>query len=954
MSGSTLRQRQKTLALLVWYPLLTVAWGVLLWQLDASDLTFDEAATVFVANRHPLAIISYLRTAVREHPPVYYMAISLWIRLVGTSEFGVRMFSVGAGLVGLALVGWLGRLAEPHRPRLSGLLAALLYAVVPGVVYVAREARMYSLGTVLGLLSAGLFVRDWLRRDDLPRRSAILALATTHVLALFTHYYLLLLLVVQPVALIVLRRWRQLAGWLAVHAIPAALGLAWLSLSSGLRMTTAGLLSNISWNLPGCTQISNLVGKTVFSPIVQVQLSLLVGLAVLVSVGLLLLISRFKSVGAWLSFSLLLPPILAYQLPQRPEPRYLAFSLPLVCLAIACASTGLLTFVRLRWLSLSTAAAVTSLALGMLAAGGFKEALTFVRSRYGHTLMTVEAHARPGDGLLFYGPWQWTTREYYDPGGLPPGATLPAYAPPLLEPSEAEPVLQDLLSRYTRLWVLPAAVDDVDPKHFVEGWLNTHAHRVWVENEFLLYVPPVSGSPNARPVNRTFGNAIRLAQVSVQDGPVSAGDPLRFSLQWQVLSGLEHDVRLTLTLLDDAGNTWARTRPVPREWADAPSTWNPGSVISDSEGVVIPQGAPPGSYTVRLNVNDASTGDPLLADGEKDIDILDIRVSEPTHAPVLYGLEGATEPSQLCNADGKTCVTLAAVEPGGTQFQQGYPVPFTVHLLVPLPVPSETILRFVVTGMDGEAGSTGPDSTTYILAPEGEHAVPTSAARPDTSTLPHGVVLPVVLTNHVTPPSVRLLTIPAAVGLSPDADTGRAGMVLEVTGPDGARWTGDDGSTAIDLFDFVVDVRPTRRSLPRGLSATDIAFADEVSLAGYRIDGRAEPGSDLRLRYAWRADAEPSAIYAVFNHLRTPDGTNVAQVDGWPQGGRLLTTQWQVGEYVEDEYRLSIPREAPAGPYTLYVGLYDAATGDRLPAVRHGQRLPGDEVALPLTPEGEP
>jgi hypothetical protein len=92
----------------------------------------------------------------------------------------------------------------------------------------------------------------------------------------------------------------------------------------------------------------------------------------------------------------------------------------------------------------------------------------------------------------------------------------------------------------------------------------------------------------------------------------------------------------------------------------------------------------------------------------------------------------------------------------------------------------------------------------------------------------------------------------------------------------------------------------------------------------------------------------------VFNHLRTPDGTNVAQVDGWPQGGRLLTTQWQVGEYVEDEYRLSIPPEAPPGPYTLYVGLYDAATGDRLPAVQHGQRLPGDEVALPLTPEGEP
>jgi hypothetical protein len=83
----------------------------------------------------------------------------------------------------------------------------------------------------------------------------------------------------------------------------------------------------------------------------------------------------------------------------------------------------------------------------------------------------------------------------------------------------------------------------------------------------------------------------------------------------------------------------------------------------------------------------------------------------------------------------------------------------------------------------------------------------------------------------------------------------------------------------------------------------------------------------------------------------TADGELVAQADGWPQEGRMLTIQWRAGEYIEDSYTLMIPPDAPPGPYILSAGLYDAATGERQPAFLDNQRLPEDRLPLPLPGE---
>jgi hypothetical protein len=165
------------------------------------------------------------------------------------------------------------------------------------------------------------------------------------------------------------------------------------------------------------------------------------------------------------------------------------------------------------------------------------------------------------------------------------------------------------------------------------------------------------------------------------------------------------------------------------------------------------------------------------------------------------------------------------------------------------------------------------------------------------------------------------------------------------------------GDPDFTLFDIAIDRRPVQRRLPAGMTQMQVDFGDGVAesavgLRGYRVEGDARPGGEVRVTYAWYAGRQPAVIYAVFNHLVTADGALVVQADGWPQEGRMLTTQWQPGEYIEDTYTLAIPPDAAAGPYTLYVGLYDAATADRQMAFQDGRRLPEDRVRVPLPGEG--
>jgi hypothetical protein len=199
-----------------------------------------------------------------------------------------------------------------------------------------------------------------------------------------------------------------------------------------------------------------------------------------------------------------------------------------------------------------------------------------------------------------------------------------------------------------------------------------------------------------------------------------------------------------------------------------------------------------------------------------------------------------------------------------------------------------------------------------------------------------------------------VVSLPAALSIPVDAPPGSTELTLAVLDPDGRPWP-IDGDQSLTLGTLNIEERPMLRRLPRGLIDVQVDFVDgtgdtgdRIGLRGYHVEGEARPGGYLELTYAWYAMSQPRRIYSVFNHLLTADGQHITQADGWPQGGVVLTSQWRPGEYVEDSHTLAIPTDAPPGPYLLAVGLYDAATEERLSASQNGRPLPSDQLLVPI------
>jgi hypothetical protein len=103
------------------------------------------------------------------------------------------------------------------------------------------------------------------------------------------------------------------------------------------------------------------------------------------------------------------------------------------------------------------------------------------------------------------------------------------------------------------------------------------------------------------------------------------------------------------------------------------------------------------------------------------------------------------------------------------------------------------------------------------------------------------------------------------------------------------------------------------------------SFGPAIELRGLAAGG-AERGQTLTLNLSWNVRTRVSADYMLFAHLLGPDNQRYAQID-LPYS----TSAWQPGRYVTTELPIAIPADAPAGAYRLSIGLYDLASGQRLP-----------------------
>lgn len=113
----------------------------------------------------------------------------------------------------------------------------------------------------------------------------------------------------------------------------------------------------------------------------------------------------------------------------------------------------------------------------------------------------------------------------------------------------------------------------------------------------------------------------------------------------------------------------------------------------------------------------------------------------------------------------------------------------------------------------------------------------------------------------------------------------------------------------------------------------DVKLGDGITLVGYELERLTfRAGEPLPLTLYWQCDAKLLQDYTVFVHVVTEKrGKRVAQVDSEPKNGLYPTSFWSVGEVVQDERVIVLAPDITPGDYYLGVGMYNWATGERLP-----------------------
>jgi hypothetical protein len=127
-------------------------------------------------------------------------------------------------------------------------------------------------------------------------------------------------------------------------------------------------------------------------------------------------------------------------------------------------------------------------------------------------------------------------------------------------------------------------------------------------------------------------------------------------------------------------------------------------------------------------------------------------------------------------------------------------------------------------------------------------------------------------------------------------------------------------------------------------SAPLARFGDSMLL----IESQVEPaGSQLVVNLWWYSQEIPDKDITVFLHVYDGTGKLIAQADGYPLLGLFPPQRWQLGDRVRDVRYLELPDATADQPYTVAVGWYDTATGQRLPAFdREGNPVAQDAFRI--------
>ncbi|MCC6179205.1 MAG: glycosyltransferase family 39 protein [Chloroflexi bacterium] len=132
------------------------------------------------------------------------------------------------------------------------------------------------------------------------------------------------------------------------------------------------------------------------------------------------------------------------------------------------------------------------------------------------------------------------------------------------------------------------------------------------------------------------------------------------------------------------------------------------------------------------------------------------------------------------------------------------------------------------------------------------------------------------------------------------------------------------------IASFALESIARRTDLPEVRTPQDVRFGN-ARLVGLTLGkGRMRPGDTLDVTLYWQASGPIGDNLSVALMLLGADDRVLIQVDGEPASGRRPTAGWLPSEYIEDSYRLRVPRDAPREGLRLAVALTNVVDGARI------------------------
>lgn len=862
--------------------ILLVAMGLALWNTGAQSLWFDEGWSAWAAGQPTLAAAA---NADATNPPLYYAVLHVTARLWGDSEFGLRVTSLLIGLLGIGVV---ARWARMTHGRTSAVLTALVAAFMPLLWWAMREARMYTLLMLLALLA--VLALERLRRN--PSRMAWALLVLAELAALYTHNTgpVIALWLNGLVALAWLTGGRPLRPrprhWIASQTLAGLLWLPYfLARFLALPSANSGLAATVELSPAGLFALWQGLWQTPWERVLFGSEPLL-PFALMLAVFATVVALRWRAAWWPLASALILTAgVLAglLILGNEPHSRYLVLAAPFVAAAYGGAVA------RFRRPALRAALIIPPLALYTvnLVYNVAPEA-PFQHDDARAMVQTYADTLGPEDTVL---AWSYADRYelayYWDRLGataqrvtLPEGAERDAILP-LLPRSEDAAINVWYTQRADYRGMLDcliaggsAALPEVTTVH---GMSSRLYHDIAPQDLDLQAADVVFGTA-ASPVARLTARGALAER--------AADRALCLPLELTLLAETPGDLKAAVVVLNEQGDEIGRADAI---FATADqrttSTLAAGDQVEAYPLLRLPVGAPPGEYPVYLRIYDEANEPSGYLPQSGEARGRDHLLGQWTALPGAEWAQGAAGAGIPLIQPITVEDSLALIGHSG----------LTEGELPILRNGDRAALTLLWQGTGELPGLTLADRdggwSVAMPAPDGPHDALTRDWR-----------------QTIVPPA---------------AESGVAEARL-LDGTIIARWT--------------VESLPMQTEVPPLDAAVSAVFPGAGELIGRA--GPAEPvmlNEPVQVTLVWRAGDTPVATgYTAFVQLLDAGGRVIAQSDSVPSGGARPTTGWRAGEVIEDEHPLTWNETAVPGEATLIAGLYDAATGARVPLADGG------------------